>query len=194
VSRVIAALFVLALGLAGTIGWELREIRRPPPSVVRSAVGTTMTVAAQPATVDHTEEWAETVLARPLFSPNRRPPATTPGAAPGPVALPRLAGVMVGPFGKLAIFAGTADGKPTVASEGSSLGNYVVEAIEVGQVTVQGPGGRRLLHPAFDSSAPPPATAGQPPGPPRAAAAGVPAIPGMPPPFTQTNFSPEVGK
>lgn len=106
------------------------------------------TDAARPA--DQAATWAQTALARPLFSPTRRPAAA---AAPGaPAGLPRVTAILVSPSGKSVIFAAGDGGKPVVAGEGSRVGAYQVQSIEVGRVTVLGPGGPQVLGPSFDDS------------------------------------------
>jgi len=110
----------------------------------------------RPAT-DRTAEWVATILARPLFSPGRRPPPE--GAAPPSVAptettddaLPRLTGVLVSPGGRIAIFADPAGGRPIVLQEGGRIGAFAVQAIEAGQVTLAGPAGVSVLRPTFDA-------------------------------------------
>ncbi len=78
----------------------------------------------------------QTMLARPLFNPNRRPvPGADGSAGAGSDALPRLAGVIVGPGGRRAIFA-PAEGRPVVVAEGGRIGRYVVRSIVPGQVTL----------------------------------------------------------
>ncbi len=96
------------------------------------------------------------ILGRPLFNPDRRPKA--PGAAPSPAAAgqiepPRLAGILMTPTGRSAIFA-TADsnGRGTVVGEGGSIGAWQVEAIHAGDVQLAGPNGRRTVRPTFSSS------------------------------------------
>jgi hypothetical protein len=94
-----------------------------------------------------------TILARPIFSPDRRPiehgvQAVTPG-------LTRLAGVIVSPLGKTAIFAAFVGGKAIAVGEGGRVGAFFVEAIEAGVVLVTGPGGQQLLRPTFDAGVPP---------------------------------------
>jgi hypothetical protein len=98
---------------------------------------------------------APRLLGRPLFSPDRRPAAR---AAPAPDAtetdLPRLAGVIVGPARRSAIFADTA-GHPHIAAEGASIGRFTVRAITPGQVTVTSSDGDRVLRPSYaDAKAP----------------------------------------
>jgi hypothetical protein len=92
------------------------------------------------------------ILARPLFSPDRRPAAA---AARSIAGLPRLTGIVVTGTRKVAIFA--APGKAVVAEEGLRLGAYEVTAISDAGVTVAGPEGTTMLRPIFDP-APPPVT------------------------------------
>lgn len=100
---------------------------------------------------DHDMRWAELILARPLFSPTRRPPEMTDHDKPGLVAVPRLAGVVVGAGQAGAIFA-EAGSKPIVVKVGDRVGPYTVKSVAVGQVTVEGPSGTEVLHPAFAPS------------------------------------------
>lgn len=96
---------------------------------------------------DQGAAWTLAVLARPLFNPDRRPPAPPAAPAPPPDSLPRLAGTLVGPGGKRAIFA-TGD-KPAVLAEGSSIDAWTVQAISAGMVTLIGPDGPRVLRVSF---------------------------------------------
>lgn len=134
--------------LAGVIGLELANLLAPLPAAprVRAATGaphTATLIAPLP------EGWQATLRARPLFSPDRRPPrlAGTGSRAPG---LPRLTGVVVAPDGRRAIFA---DGK--VMTEGAMLGRYRIASIGIGRVTLQGPDGTEVLRPAFAGGAHP---------------------------------------
>jgi hypothetical protein len=117
----------------------------PRPPVLRSQA-----LARQPAELR--QDWLQTVLARPLFEPTRRPVST--GTQPGPAAvpaLPRLAGVLVSQAGREVIFADS-DGKPTILREGASISGFKVLSISAGQVTVQGPNGQLVLRPSFDEN------------------------------------------
>ena len=99
---------------------------------------------------DFVRNWTTVILARPLFDPNRRPAAEAKaGSSPALNGLPRLAGVLVSPTGRIAIFAGSSDGKPTSVSEGGKIGPFTVENISAGQVVVRGSDGTRTLHPSF---------------------------------------------
>ena len=105
-----------------------------------------------PTPADHTNDWAATALARPLFSPDRRPAADAATVASGRSVpgLPRLAGILVGPFGRSAIFA-TNDAKPIVVQEGGRVAAYTVKSIEATQVHLLGPDGAQVLYPSFEA-------------------------------------------
>jgi hypothetical protein len=147
----LAILLVAAAGLAVTLSWELGAFALPATRIAphpRAAV----TTAPPEAAPDHTGEWIAAFLARPVFSPDRRPAATI-ASTPGvrlPEGLPRLSGVLVGPFGRSAIFA--ADGrKPLVVDVGGHIDAWTVRVIDADAVEVSGPGGARTLHPSFAS-------------------------------------------
>lgn len=115
---------------------------------------------------------AATIIARPLFNPDRRPAANPadPAAARAEVAedgLPRLTGVIVGPSGARAIFAG-ANGKSRAAAEGDTVGAFKVRTIGPGLVTVSGSEGDRVLRPTYvtatTTTTTTTTTAGPPPG------------------------------
>jgi hypothetical protein len=159
-------LAITATVLLGTLAIEIGH--GIPDGTAELAAPSDAPSAAQPTqapAADRTDAWVATILARPLFSADRRPPideATT-DAAVVPDASPRLAGVLVSPAGKTAIFADPTGGKPIVVREGGRIGAYTVRAIEAGQVTLTGPQGVQVLRPAFA-----PGSAG--PGSPAAAA------------------------
>ena len=94
---------------------------------------------------------AATIVERPLFSPGRRAsgrPANTAAVAAMRDGLPRLAGVIVGPDGGRAIFAG-ADGKSHTAAAGDAVGGFTIRAIGPGTVTLAGSEGERVLRPTY---------------------------------------------
>ena len=87
------------------------------------------------------------VLARPLFSPDRRAPSAPVSVEQAPAALPRLTGVLVDKHSGSAIFAAAGGSKALVAQVGGQVGNYTVESIKAGEVTLSGPGGTLVLKP-----------------------------------------------
>jgi hypothetical protein len=147
-----AGLMAAAGLLAVTLAWELGAFASEEPIAVHHPRAV---AAAPPAALpDHTDEWVTTVLARPLFSPDRRPPSEAATVAAGsqtPEGLPRLTGVIVSPSGRSAIFANEG-GKPVVVTEGGRVNAWIVRAIDIGTVRVSGPGGARDLHPSFEAA------------------------------------------
>lgn len=134
----------------------------------------------------------DTILARPLFAANRRPP--THDASPTAdtsLSDTRLAGIVTEPGRAFAVFAPNG-GKPLTVSKGDMVGGWRVENITPGAVMLSGPDGTKTLEPKIDPNrAPPPpvAAAPQPSQPVNPAAfrpparPGVPVRPGVPPAF-----------
>jgi hypothetical protein len=101
--------------------------------------------------IDALAEVTASITERPLFNPSRRPPSAPAVAAVAGAEsdrLPRLTGVIIGPAGGRAIFAG-ADGKSHSAAEGDAIGAFQVRTIDPGAVTLSGSGGDRVLHPTY---------------------------------------------
>ena len=149
----VLALGLLAAALASGIAWELSdpaEQMSALPAVVDrvvSAGATTVALAGPaPAGVD------VQILARPIFSPDRRPAAAVAGAAGSETPLPRLTGVLVTADGRSAVFAGGA--QLLVVREGGQLGRYTIRKIEPGLVKIEGSDGFRVLRPTFDTERP----------------------------------------
>jgi hypothetical protein len=94
------------------------------------------------------------ILARPVFSPDRRPAASNARVTNG---LSRLTGIVVTGSQKTAIFASPTAGRPVIAEEGGHVGAYEVVEITRAGVTVSGPDGTKVITPIFDLAAPPPA-------------------------------------
>ena len=97
---------------------------------------------------------AKRLLARPLFSPDRHPPSEPVPVLPSPASpLPRLAGVIVTPAGRRAIFAAP-DGKPAALQEGDRLNGFTIQSIHPGQVSLRRTNDVRLVIPTYDRAAP----------------------------------------
>lgn len=92
------------------------------------------------------------ILARPVFSPDRRPIATKARATSG---LSRLTGIIVTDSKQVAIFAAPPGGRPIAAEKGERVGAYEVRDITSAGVTVSGPDGTTLITPLFDAAPPP---------------------------------------
>jgi hypothetical protein len=146
---------LVAAALAAVIALEVSS--PPADDVARSLTHTAATVApTSSAITDHTNNSVATVLARPLFSPDRRPAAdaVTVASSRTVPGLPRLAGILVGPFGRSAIFA-TNGAKPIVVQEGERVAAYTIKSIEATQVRLLGPEGAQVLYPSFEPAAAP---------------------------------------
>jgi hypothetical protein len=150
---VIGGLTAIAGALAVVVAWEVGGFA-PAPGPVASPHRATAVAAPEAAPPDHTSDWVASILARPLLSADRRPPAEGAAVAAGPelAGLPRLAGVLVGPFGRSAIFAPDG-GKPIIVAEGSRIAAWTVHAIEANAVEIVGPDGTRTVHPTFGTMA-----------------------------------------
>ena len=98
--------------------------------------------------VAHAGEWAATVLARPLFSPSRRPPAHAANPVAATASLPRLTAVLITDAGRRALFE-NAGGRPIVVTVGGRIGSYRVRSIAAGMVVLSGPDGETRLAPHF---------------------------------------------
>jgi hypothetical protein len=152
-------------GLAGLLGVVLAaELLAGPemagPQRLGHVPAARSGAAAHEPVVAH---WAETALARPLFSADRRPPqddkATT--------GLARLTAIVIAGGSRRAIFA--ADGqKPRIVPEGGEIGGYKLLHITGDSVQLGGTDGTLTLHPKFNVVVPqhPPT----PPAPPPSAA------------------------
>jgi hypothetical protein len=152
----LGGLSTIACGLAFALAWEIGAFAPDSdPVVPQHAVATATAPEATPP--DHVNEWVASILARPLFSPDRRPPAEGSIVAGTELAgLPRLSGVLVGPFGRSAIFSPDG-GKPIVVAEGARIAAWTVQAIQANAVEIVGPDGKRTVHPTFGNM---PAAAG----------------------------------
>ena len=152
----VAGLVAVALGFSGVIGSEILVWRSEPEdaALVRPLpVAPAGAPVAQAEPSERRDERLAVILARPLFSPDRRPTASGARSISG---LPRLAGIVVTGSRKVAIFAASPGGKPVVADEGGRLGAYEVKAIREDGVTVVGPEGAMVLRPLFDPAPPAP--------------------------------------
>ncbi len=146
-----AILVALACGLAILL---LIEARGGKPVATVIPHGEAVHKAGPPARVAVSsavpEIWVRTILDRPIFSPSRRPGSV----AVASTELPRLAGIIVGPEGARAIFAGSGDGRAIVATAGGRAGPYLIRSVGLTGVSVIGPNGAELLQPVYDHDQP----------------------------------------
>ncbi len=138
------ALCGVAALLTATVAVKFRQRPLVPASAVSvSAVPTAATPAAatRVAGAVQVQSWVATILARPLFSRDRRPTDAPAAIAAVAESLPRLTGITVSPAGRHAIFASPGNKPPLVASPGDRIAGFTVRSIEPAGVTVVGPNG-----------------------------------------------------
>lgn len=145
-----------ALALMGLIAAELTTGAGTEQGIPNASPQPVLSAPSPPQEhLEHRDQSAPrvlTALARPLFTPDRRP--LSPEAAPVPPlnSPPRLTGTLVSREGRRAIFA--AGDKPVVVEEGSRIDAWTVEAIEAGSVTLAGPDGPRVMRMSFVQDSP----------------------------------------
>ncbi len=146
----LASLLAAALSLELDIGQPVEDATGIVP--IRHVPKAQPRVASEDPE-DHTDAWVATAVARPLFSRDRKPtPVAAKSGGPLLSSLPRLTGVVIGPFGRTAIFAEGDNHKPITVGEGKTLGPYTVLAIAPGQVKVSGPEGERVVLVSADAA------------------------------------------
>jgi general secretion pathway protein N len=160
----VPTLAALALALSALVALEVAEPDPPPPLMAAPPAPPVDAPTAEDAGVDPT--WRATIVARPLFTPDRRPPPpaarATEAVAAKTVALPRLAGIALGPVERHALFQPSGEAKPLVRSEGEEVvAGWRVAAILPDQVMLIGPDGPRAVFPQAeadrgDAARPPP--------------------------------------
>ena len=171
----ITAAEVIATPAAPTeIAADRAQARPPPPSVARAERG------------PPSEAIVAEILARPLFSATRRPPAKSEGATvDSGLADTRLAGIVTTPGRRFAIFAPNG-AKPLIVNEGDTISGWHIDRITPREVSLTGPTGTKTLQPKIDPTlvppAPPPGAAPPPASPPNNPAFVPPNRPGFPAP------------
>lgn len=142
---------VLLAVLAAIVGLELSPWVRTPrsagPLPAPAALASPAMVGVEPVAA-----YIGQVLARPLFTEGRRPPAaaSTPATQARVDKLPRLSGILVMGHDRRAIF--ESGGKPVVGVVGTQIGAYRIVAIDADRVTVQGPGGAEAMGLAYGAN------------------------------------------
>ena len=143
---------LVAVVLSATIALEAITGLSAPDRATASERPVPARQAPRPvAAADQTGRLLVEILARPVFSPDRKPVAS---AAVRISGLSRLTGVIVDGTQRIAIFAGPAGGRAIAAREGERVGAYEMREITSAGVTVLGPEGKMVITPTFDPAAP----------------------------------------
>jgi hypothetical protein len=122
----------------------------PPPILADTSFDSP--VATSSGDDGKVHDWVATNLARPLFEPSRRPPAT--GTE---TSLPRLTGIVISAHLRDAMFISSGGKRAIVVTTGSRLDGMLIESIDPDGVVVLDAGGTRRLRPSFERHAPNPA-------------------------------------
>jgi hypothetical protein len=131
-------------------------VQRPDPAPALPQ----LTIAAIPPPI-------AAILARPLFSPSRRPPKADTGKVADDAGLAdsRLAGIVIEDGRRFAIFA-PEGAKLLTVTEGETVSGWRVDSISPREVALSGPDGTKTLQPKFDPNLTPPAPEPEAPPPP----------------------------
>ena len=107
--------------------------------------------ATRPQRKGRRESFVRAILARPLFSPSRRPDVSAGAGTKEGSALAdaRLTGIVTRQGLRLAIFA-VKGKRPLALTEGDSVSGWRIEKITPGAVALRGAGGMRMLAPKSD--------------------------------------------
>jgi hypothetical protein len=130
--------------LAGLLGLVLLAELRPGGNDGGALPAVPLPRGAAAMADPDVQGWTQTILARPLFNPDRRPS----GVAGGNAGLPRLSAILIGRGMACAIFA--ADGqKPLVVQPGGLVDGDRVRSISADQVVLLTAAGLVTLRPQF---------------------------------------------
>ena len=154
----ILVLGALALLLGGVIALEsapgpLGGTAPLPADAIRPGP-----VAPSGGGIRQVQDWVDTILARPLFLPSRRPPASVAGVSPSGPGFPRLTGIVIVQQQREAIFVVPGKTQPVVVRAGSRLDGVLIQSIGAGWVMVVDAAGPRMIRPSF-ATGPTPASA-----------------------------------
>jgi hypothetical protein len=167
IDRLAAPLLLVGCVIFGTI--VLIEIKRPDRLAAAPSA-----IAEQPEPLPNLHQLPvvaaappiAAILARPLFSPGRRPPQSNLGNAADDSGLAdsRLTGIVIEPGRRFAIFA-PEGAKSLTVTEGEIVSGWRVESISPREVSLSGPDGTKTLQPKFDPNLAPPPEPTPPPAP-----------------------------
>jgi hypothetical protein len=153
VNRTVRLFALVAAGLALLIAVELFTPSGAPVEAAAPQAAPPAETDAAPQAGSGSAEFADAILARPLFKPDRHPYADgrAPISAPPP-DLPRLTGILMSSDVRHAIFEPAGANKPIVVVEGDNVGGWRVQEIATDSVTLVGPEGTTRLEPKFSAT------------------------------------------
>jgi hypothetical protein len=140
----VAAAALPALALASLLAVELMSPATPPDRA--RSVGASASAPGRPVVTRPIGTWIDAALARPLFSPARRPPST---AVSPDAPLPRLAGTIKVGHEVVALFAPDAATRLVVVRQDADIAGWTVVDIANDAVVLARNGQRVRLGLAF---------------------------------------------
>jgi hypothetical protein len=146
-------LMVLAAALVGVIGYDLRSYSENGALSEARQIPVVVQRRDDPVVVKDETGYLDTILARPLLQPSRRPSLDS---AKVETTIGRLTAIMITENDRRLIFSGVPGGKPIVVTEGDHIGSDVVQSISSGRASLAGPDGVKFIQPSFDTSDNPP--------------------------------------
>jgi general secretion pathway protein N len=143
-------------GLAGMLTLLLAVEWMLPGAAPQHIAPSIPAAAADTGTDAAVGQWAATILARPIFNPDRRPAAQA-DSSDATEPLPRLTAIIIVAGVSRAVFS-AAGAKPILVGQGGAVGGYQLKAITSRSVSLLGPdGGITTLRPQFLAPAATPA-------------------------------------
>jgi hypothetical protein len=156
--RVLAAVALLGCGGVALVGRNTGESVAPSATTVAATKNAPAKSGASASTGGDNPSLVAQILARPVFTPGRRPPEPAARSPVAPIPEPpaqqwewRLAGIMVSPSKREALFA--RDDLKVAVSEGEDIDGWTLVAIAADAVQIEGLGVKRTLRPEFDPAA-----------------------------------------
>ena len=147
-SSVTGPALALAVVFAGLAVWPWLAPGEPPAEL--HAAGRSATAQASAAPVSRDPGALSAVLARPLFSPSRRPPAEAEAAPPAPLQEParavwRVEGVIDAGGTRRAILRREGAAAGIHAAEGDTVEGWTLRSISADRVILVSPAGETIL-------------------------------------------------
>jgi general secretion pathway protein N len=134
----LAAMLTLLLAVEWLLPGAAPQHIAPPIPAAAADVGTDAAVG----------QWADTILARPIFNPDRRPAAQA-DSSDAAEPLPRLTAIIIVAGVSRAVFSALG-AKPILVGQGGAVGGYQLKEIKADSVSLLGPdGGITKLRPQF---------------------------------------------
>ena len=150
----------LAIALGVVIANEVRPGKLRGHVLIPADIVRLGPVAPHAGDTRQVQTWVDSILARPLFAPSRRPPAIAAGPGTSGPGFPRLTGIIIMPQQREAIFAVPGKTQQVVVTAGGRLNGVLIKSIEAGWIVIVDAAGARVVRPSFSTGAASSRTAG----------------------------------